>query len=90
MAATFPIYINDRVRIVDNPIQWIVQTLRGKRWDDRMFYINRDCLTRRLAEEFGAISEEAASALASLPLIHPIKPDLKQARARCEDEKLVA
>lgn len=71
MSGAFPIYINDRARIINDPLQWIIQHLRGNRWVDWSFFTDRDIMATRVIYRYDALRDTALQAIASLPSKHP-------------------
>ncbi|SJM33056.1 hypothetical protein [Mesorhizobium delmotii] len=69
--------LNDTTRIINCPnnIQWIVQTLSGRRWRSCSFWRRRDALINQLdfeaqADGDYALTPENRKALEALPRIH--------------------
>ncbi|RUU47469.1 hypothetical protein EOD08_06485 [Mesorhizobium sp. M6A.T.Ca.TU.002.02.2.1] len=69
--------LNDTTRIINCPnnIQWIVQTLSGRRWRSCSFWRRRDALINRLdfeaqADGDYALTPQNREALEALPSIH--------------------
>lgn len=69
--------LNARWRVVDDPLQWILQVRKGRPtakasgWRDRRFHVQRTALMRSVAELCGPVEPEACRMLAALPATHP-------------------
>jgi hypothetical protein len=69
--------LNERWRVVDDPLQWILQRRKGNPrkkssgWQGRSFCRTRDALLRCVREYCGEIDLEALSMLKDLPEWHP-------------------
>jgi hypothetical protein len=72
--------LNDRWRVVDDPIQWILQYRRNKHgssaedvedvWGGRRFFRTRTALLRDVRELCGPVDPSALRIIASLPDRH--------------------
>lgn len=74
--AAFPIVLNVNWRVVDDPLQWIVQERRGNPrsknlgWRGRLFFRTRDGLLTALGGDFNELHPEALASLIALPERH--------------------
>src|SRR4029079_11735607 len=65
--------LNSNWRVVDNPLQWILQRRKGKPrkrnsgWIDRSFCTTREGLLRCIREYCGEVDRTALNALQALP-----------------------
>src|SRR5262249_17442642 len=70
-------YLNQSFRVVDDPLQWMLQQRKGNprkknsSWRGRSFCRTRDALVRCVRECCGEIAAEAVSKLQTLPDWHP-------------------
>ncbi len=83
MADCFPIVLNDRWRVVDDPIQWILQQREGGKprrrpdgsyrqpWRDRSFPTGRRLLKREIRHLCGEVDPETLRLVNRLPEKHP-------------------
>ena len=83
MADCFPIRLNARWRVVDDPIQWILQQREGGKprrrpdgsyrqpWRDRSFPTGRRLLKREIRRLCGEVDPDAIKLVALLPEKHP-------------------
>jgi hypothetical protein len=68
--------LNERWRVVDDPLQWILQRKKGNPrkknsgWRDRSFCRTRDALLRCVREHCGEIDDNSLAKLKSLPDWH--------------------
>ena len=68
--------LNANWRVIDDPLQWILQRRKGKPrkknsgWIDRSFCTTRDALLRCVRELCGVVVEEALNELQALPEFH--------------------
>jgi hypothetical protein len=68
--------LNENWRIVDDPLQWILQRRKGnprKRnsgWQDRSFCTTREGLLRCVRENCGEVDDDALTKLQVLPEFH--------------------
>jgi len=68
--------LNDRWRIVDDPLQWILQQRKGNSrkknsgWQNRSFCRTRGGLLRCVREKCGEVHAEALARLQALPKFH--------------------
>jgi hypothetical protein len=75
--------LNAKWRVVDDPLQWILQRRKGNPrkknsgWLDRSFCTTRDGLLRCVRENCGEVDDDALSELQALPEFHP---DREQSR----------
>jgi hypothetical protein len=75
-SASFPIVLNANCRVVDDPLQWIVQERKGNPrsknagWRGRLFFRTRDGLLTALGGYFGELHPEALASLLALPERH--------------------
>ena len=73
----FPIVLNERWRIVDDPLQWIVQRRKGtareknQGWQSERFHLSRDHMLEWIKEHVTDLDSKAKAALISLPERHP-------------------
>jgi len=73
---SFPLYLNANWRVVDHPLQWIVQRRQGKPrdknsgWCARLFFTTRGGLLSRLREYCGEVHPQALVKLEALPERH--------------------
>jgi hypothetical protein len=69
--------LNRNWRVVDDPLQWILQRRKGnprKRnsgWQDRSFCTTREGLLRCVRETCGEVDDKALAHLRALPEFHP-------------------
>jgi hypothetical protein len=69
--------LNERWRVVDDPLQWILQRKKGNPrkknsgWRDRSFCRTRDALLRCVGEYCGEVDDNSLAKLKSLPDWHP-------------------
>jgi hypothetical protein len=69
--------LNERWRVIDDPLQWILQWKKGNPrkknsgWRGRSFCRTREALLRCVAGYFGKIDANALAQLKSLPDWHP-------------------
>ncbi|RWM83779.1 MAG: hypothetical protein EOR81_02255 [Mesorhizobium sp.] len=85
--------LNDTTRIINCPnnIQWIVQTLSGRRWRSCSFWRRRDALITHLDFEAShgkpnyALTAENRKALEALPRIHRTVVDPPSEEDELED-----
>jgi len=72
----FPVVLNDRWRIQDDPLQWLLQRRTGKAdkkhsgWSNRSFCRTREGLLRCVREYCGIVDAEALKRLEALPDFH--------------------
>ncbi len=79
----FPIVLNDRWRVVDDPVQWLVEqrarregrrrpdgTIRGA-WRGRSFPTTRHVLKREIRRLCGEVDADAMKLINRLPEKHP-------------------
>ena len=72
----FPTVLNSGWRVVDDPLQWILQRLDSKPdkkhsgWTNRSFCRTREGLLRCMREYCGVVDAEALAQLESLPDFH--------------------
>ncbi len=81
--ASLPIRLNDRWRVADDPLQWILQQRKAKEgsrrrdgstrsgWRNRRFPTTRDLLKRDIAELCGEVEPAALAQIEALPEVHP-------------------
>ena len=62
--------LNDRWRVIDDPLQWILQHREGKRWRDRSFCRSRSGLQRCVREYSGPVDCVALLQIEALPEWH--------------------
>jgi hypothetical protein len=68
--------LNKNWRVVDDPLQWIIQRRKGKTrkknsgWQDRSFCTTREGLMRSVRESCGEVYDEALARLRALPEFH--------------------
>ena len=76
------VQLNDRWRIVDDPLQWIVQYRRNNRgrsdgsedprsWEGRRFCRTHTALLRDIRENCGEVDPAAVAIIEALPDWHP-------------------
>jgi len=63
----FPVVLNTRWRVGDDPLQWLLQRREGDRWRNRSFCRTREGLLRCVNEYCGIIDAEALKWLEALP-----------------------
>ena len=69
--------LNKNWRIVDDPLQWILQRRKGNPrkknsgWQDRSFCTTREGLVRCIRESCGEVDADTLSQLRALPQFHP-------------------
>jgi hypothetical protein len=72
--------LNKNWRIVDDPLQWILQRRKGNPrkknsgWQDRSFCTTRAGLLVCIRENCGEVDDDALTQLQVLPEFHPRKP----------------
>jgi hypothetical protein len=70
------VQLNMNWRVVDDPLQWVLQRRKGNPrkknsgWQDRSFCTTRDGLLRCIRELCGAVDDEALTCLHALPELH--------------------
>jgi hypothetical protein len=70
------IQLNTNWRVIDDPLQWILQRRKGNPrkknsgWQDRSFCTTREGLLRCVRELCGVVSKEALDELKALPEFH--------------------
>lgn len=73
--ASWPIVLNGRWRVVDDPIEWILErrdVIEGKEgWQPQRFHRMRRVLLRDIAEVCGEVAPQALAQLRALPEMHP-------------------
>jgi len=68
--------LNRNWRVVDDPLQWILQRRKGKPrkknsgWQNRSFCTTREALLRCVRETCGEVDTEALAQLLALPNLH--------------------
>ncbi len=75
IVVTFPITLNDRWRIADDPLQWILQVRKGQAgkksgYRARSFCASRTGLTRCILDNFGDLYPGALTRIDLLPDLH--------------------
>ena len=79
---TFPVTLNERWRVVDDPLQWILQYRAGnishsdadktrKAWQGRRFCRTRDALLRDIRENCEPIDLATIEEIVKFPDRHP-------------------
>lgn len=69
--------LNDRWRVVDDPLQWILEVRKGRSrsratgWTGRRFHCQRTALIRSIRELCGEVDPAALAVLDALPQRHP-------------------
>jgi hypothetical protein len=72
--------LNDRWRVVDDPLQWILQVRQRQEtgkvtgWVGSAYCVTREALLRAIGERCGPINPEALAVLQTLPDLHPAPP----------------
>lgn len=73
----FPIVLNDRWRVTDDPLQWILRTPQGKtrsgapKYRGQRFHRSRRSLIQSIAELCGPVDPNALAQVEALPEKHP-------------------
>jgi hypothetical protein len=73
----FPVHLNSDWRVIDDPLQWILQSRKGNPrqknpgWSARYFLRTRGGLLTYVREHCGEVEESALAGLRSLPEWHP-------------------
>ena len=81
--------LNGRWRVIDDPLQWILQvrqgskTLKGTGWRDRAYCAQRSALIRCIGEFCGEVSEYALAVIEALPSRHFDHDTMKNPAAIC-------
>ena len=87
------IRINDRWRVIDGELQWLLQYRAGVKvshrpdgsvrvpWRSQYFFATRHSLTRVIGEMCGEVDPAAIAAIEALPEKHP-QPYLRERRAQ--------
>lgn len=76
-APQWPIVLNDRWRVTDDPLQWILEVRKGRKgprhtgWRGRSFCTTRDVLKRDVRRLCGEVDPAAMAAIEALPEVHP-------------------
>jgi len=71
------VQINEQWRVVDDPLQWILQKRKGKArnkssgWQGRSFCRTREALLRCIREYCGDVAAENLDTIRALPDFHP-------------------
>jgi hypothetical protein len=71
--------LNENWRVVDDPLQWILQRRHGNPrkknsgWDDRSFCTTREGLLRHIRERCGQVDQAALAAISALPADHSMQ-----------------
>jgi len=66
----FPTVLNSGWRVMDDPLQWLLQRQQGGRWRNRSYCRTREGLLRCVREYCGIIDAEALKRLEALPDFH--------------------
>ena len=66
----FPTVLNSNWRVMDDPLQWLLQHHQGGRWRNRSFCRTREGLLRCVREYCGIIDAEALAWVEALPDFH--------------------
>ena len=66
----FPTVLNSGWRVMDDPLQWLLQHQQGGRWRNRSYCRTREGLLRCVREYCGIIDAEALKRLEALPGFH--------------------
>jgi hypothetical protein len=70
------VQLNERWRVIDDPLQWILQRKKGNSrtkntgWSCRFFCLSRDGLLQSVREYCGEIDPDARAKLRALPDFH--------------------
>jgi hypothetical protein len=70
------VQLNDRWRVIDDPLQWILQVRKGRRtqkavgWRGRSYCTQRTTLLRCISEYCGEVGPDALAIIAALPDRH--------------------
>tara|TARA_R110002110_G_scaffold414910_2_gene646366 strand:+ start:296 stop:703 length:408 start_codon:yes stop_codon:yes gene_type:complete len=81
--------INSRWRVIDDPLQWILQvrkgreTSKGSGWRDIAYCAQRTALIRCIHENCGEVSADAVAVIEALPPRHPDHDTMKNPAAIC-------
>jgi hypothetical protein len=68
--------LNDRWRVIDDPLQWILQVRKGRGtqkaagWRGRSYCTQRTTLLRCIGENCGEVDADALAIIATLPKRH--------------------
>ena len=71
--------LNDRWRVVDDPLQWVLQVRRGRKtskasgWRNRSYHAQRTALQRCIGEYCGEVAGHALKTIEALPEVHPAR-----------------
>ncbi len=90
-ARTAPVItpLNNRWRVIDDPLQWILQVRQGREtfkssgWKDRAYCAQRTALIRCIHENCGEVSADAVAVIEALPPRHPDHDTMKNPVAIC-------
>jgi len=66
----FPTVLNSGWRVMDDPLQWLLQRKQGSRWRNRSFCRTREGLLRCVNDHCGIVDLEALNRLEALPDFH--------------------
>ena len=73
---SFPVVLDANWRVIDEPLQWVVQQRKGNQrgkntgWRGRMFFRTRTGLLNLTPEYCGRLDPSALASLAALPERH--------------------
>ncbi len=82
--------LNNRWRVIDDPLQWILQVRKGRKtskgtgWRDRAYCAQRTALIRCIGEYCEEVSPDALAVIEALPSRHPDHDTLKNPAAICD------
>lgn len=72
-AITFPINLNDRWRVSQDDLQWVLEhcvSVKTQRWQDRRFHQQREWLLKSIRELCGEVDKGALEAIRGFPEWH--------------------
>lgn len=79
--------LNNHWRVIDDPLQWILQvrkgqeTSKGSGWRDRAYCAQRTALIRCIGEFCGEVSQDALAVIEALPSRHLDRDTMKNPAA---------
>ena len=85
------VQLNDRWRVIDDPLQWVVQCRQNNRrrsdgsvdprsWQGKRFCRTRTALQRDIRENYGEVDPAVAAIVVALPDWHPDRDKTDVAR----------
>ncbi len=88
-AVDFPIILNDRWRVTEDPLQWILErrkrnpSAKGSGYEARSYCGSRTGLTRCVRDYCGDVDPDALMVIQFLPTMHPDdRTETQRRRAR--------